>query len=451
MAPFLLFQRYKLLALTVLASSIYCIFLSFPAEARFASRFSIGIGEEYNDNIFFVEQRDHDFILHITPTLSFIYQRDPLAEPTFKLDISPTGQIFARHSEENNFGENTAINGTYNYLHSPRLSFHVSETFRLRGDTRTAGLGDDVSFFSGRTPTRPPSPGLPPSQRLGDFVSNGRTLDNRLALQGRYLYAPDITITGDYSFGHTAFLDRGGTDLSNFIGVRGIYHWRKEHNLHAGYGIHILKTREGENNVIHDFDIGDDYFSSTQIQLTPTLTLAGSTGLSLNTGNDGPRIANNSSVTITKLWETAVLSVGARKGLTNSFGISGISDTASFFTNFSIRLTERLSGNAGVNYSLFDTDGADFDTLQATGGLQYAITTWLCSTLAYNHRRLYGGSGSQTTDLQTRGNVYGNSVFLKFSAHFDIWPYVGLARGATACPMGVPAPAARQAGQVLPQ
>jgi hypothetical protein len=451
MAPLVLLDAYKLPALAAFLSLLSCVFLQFPAEARFASRFSLAVGEEYNDNIFFLKQRDHDFILHVTPTLSLLYQPAALTEPTFKLDITPTGQIFARHSEENNFGENLAINGTYDYLHSPRLSFHVSETFRLRGDTRTAGVGDDFYFFPGRTPTRPPSPGLPPSQRLGEFVSNGRTLDNRFAVQGRYLYSPDITLTGEYSMGQTAFLDRGGNDLSNSIGIRGIYHWQKEHNLHAGYRLHVLKSREGENNVVHDIDIGDDYFSSTQIQLSPTLTLAGSSGISLNTGNDGPRIANNSSVSVTKLWETAVLSAGARKGLTNSFGIAGVSDTTTFFSNFTIRLTERLSGSAGVTYSLFDTDGVDFKTLQASGGLQYAITTWLCSTLAYNHRRLDAGSGAQATDLQSRGNVYGNSVFLKFLAHFDIWPYVGLAKGATSCTVGLPRDAAQPAGQGLLQ
>lgn len=451
MAPLVLFDAYKLSAFTALVASIFSIFPQFPAEARFASRFSLAVGEEYNDNIYFLKQREHDFILHITPTLSLLYQPSALTEPIFKLDISPTGQIFARHSEENNIGENLAINGTYAYLHSPRLSFHVSETFRLRSNTRTVGLGDESYFSPGRTPTRPPSPGLPPSQRLGDFVSNGRTLDNRFAVQGRYLYSPDITLTADYSLGNTAFLDRGGNDLSNFIGFRGIYHWQKEHNLHAGYGLNILKSREGENNVVHDFNIGDDYLSSRQIQLTPSLTLAGSSGISLNTGSDGPRIANNSSVTLTKLWETALLSAGARKRLTNSFGIAGVSDTTTFFTNFTIRLTERLSGNAGVAYSLFDTDGVDFKTLQVAGGMQYAITTWLCSTLAYNHRRLDGGSGAQASDLQTRGNVYGNSVFLKFSAHFDIWPYVGLARGATACPIGLPIDAQRPATPALPQ
>jgi hypothetical protein len=426
------------------------VLLPVRGEARFASQFSLSVGEEYNDNIFFLKQREHDFITHITPTLTLLYQPASQLSPTFRFDISPTGQIFARHSEENNFGENLRLGGGYNYNYSPRLSFHLTDTLQLQGDTRTAGVGEGGILQLPRTPTAPPAPGLTRSQSLGDFISNGRTLANRFAVGGRYLYAPDITIGGEYNTGYTSFLDRGGTELSHSAGLRGVYKWGREHNLHAGYTIDVIKSREGETNVVHNFDVGDDYFSTTQIQLTPTLTLAGSTGISLNAGNDGPRVANNTNVTVTKLWETASLSVGARRGLTNSFGVSGLSETTTFFTGFNIRLTERLSGNAGVDYSLFDTEDVNFKTLQASTGLQYAVTNWLCSSLRYSHRRLYSGSGAENTDLLTRGNVYGNSVFLNFSAHFDVWPTMGLARGSTSCPLVVPTGAARPS-QGMPQ
>lgn len=440
------FNAQKSVVLIILVA----VLLPIRGEARFASRFSIAVGEEYNDNIYFLKQREHDFITQITPTLTLLYQPTTATEPSLRFDISPTGQIFARHSEENNFGENLNLNGGYTHHYSPRLTFHLTETLRLRGDSRTVGVGGEWTLPAPRTPTGPPTPGLPASQRLGDFISDGRTLDNAFSLQGRYRYSPEISISGDYTLGYTAFLDRGGNDITNSIGVRGVYNWRQEHNLHAGYKVDVIKTRDGESNVVHNFDIGDDYFSTTQIQLTPTLTLAASTGISLNTGNDGPRVANNSALTLTKLWETAALRLGASKGLTNSFGVSGLSDTVSFFTAFTIRLTERLAGIAGVDYSLYDTDDVNFKTLRAGGGVQYAVTNWLCSSLRYSHRRLYSGSGAQNTDLLTRGNVYGNSVFLNFSAHFDVWPNMGLARGSTGCPVVVPTGAVRP-GQGMPQ
>ena len=199
----------------------------------------------------------------------------------------------------------------------------------------------------------------------------------------------------------------------------------------------IIKTRDGENNVVHNFDVGDDYFSNTKIELTPTLTLTLSTGLSFNAGGDGPSIANNSNLTLTKLWETATFTIGGRKGLTGSHGVAGISDTTSFFTTFNIRLTERLSGNFGADYSLFDTDDVNFNTMQANAGLQYAITSWLCSSLSYSHRRRDSGAGSSNTDLLTRGNIYSNSVFVAISGNFDVWPSMGLAKSARSCSAGI--------------
>ena len=49
-------------------------FLCDNAQAQFAARFSLTVAEEYNDNIFFTKQREHDFITNITPTFTLIYQ-----------------------------------------------------------------------------------------------------------------------------------------------------------------------------------------------------------------------------------------------------------------------------------------------------------------------------------------------------------------------------------------
>jgi hypothetical protein len=102
------------------------------------------------------------------------------------------------------------------------------------------------------------------------------------------LVSRNITLNATYANGYTAFIDAGGNEISNTIGVRGVYQWRQEHNLHAGYTIGLLRSRDGENSVIHNFDIGDDFFSNTQIQLTPTLTLSATTGISLNASGHGP-------------------------------------------------------------------------------------------------------------------------------------------------------------------
>ena len=203
------------------------------------------------------------------------------------------------------------------------------------------------------------------------------------------------------------------------------------------------------DSVVHNFDIGDDYFSNTQIQLTPTLTLTLSTGLSLNTSSDGPRVANNSRVELTKVWERATLRTGVSKGLTSSFGVAGISDTIDFVTAFDMRLTEKLSVNAGVDYSFYNTDNVNFKPFRAYGGLQYAINSWLCSGLRYTHRRLFSGSGGQNTVLQTDGNVYGNSLVLASDCEFRRMAHTWLREGRRHAPPVSSPSALRQAPGLL--
>lgn len=417
---------------------VFAFFLFFlpPSSvwAAFASQFSLLVGEQYNDNIFFQRKKEFDFVTIITPTLSLYYAPTGQAAPTLNLNISPSGHIYARHSELNSFGDEFSSDGSYTYHYSPRLTFTLSDRFQRQGQTRTPGTeGFELPLTpTGGFPVGAPVPQTP-GQNLNDFISRGDQLTNNFAFQGRFLYRPDISFNAGYSNRYTKFLDAGGSDRSQTVSIRGIYNWRDEHNLHVGYRITSNNSRNGDSGLIHDFDFGDDYFTGQvyKVDLTPTLSLSASSGLSINTSDDGPRIANNSSVTITKLWETASLSGGIRKGLTPSFGVAGVSDTTALFSNFFIQLAERVSGNAGIRYSFHDTDDVNFKTFQATAALQYVMTTWLSSNLSYSYRFINSGAGASRTDLLTRGTVDGSSVFLSITARFNVWPNIGLARDLT--------------------
>jgi hypothetical protein len=404
-------------------------------HAAFASRFSLTLQEEYNDNIFFTKNKEHDIVTVITPTLTFLYAPAGQTAPTFNLNISPSAELYARHSDLNNFGDTLSLNGAYSYQYSPRLNFHVSNTLQRLGDTRAGDL-DEGGIQSRSTPTSPPpvnaSAPQPSSQNLKDFISRGDQITNSFSALGSFLYRPDVRFTGGYTNSFVHFIDAGGNDVFHTVGFRGIYNWRQEHNLHAGYSLSIGESRDGDTSVVHTFDLGDDYFSNYQIRLSPTLTLAASTGISFNAGSGGPRVANNTNITVTKIWETATLTGGVRKGLTPSFGVSGISDTTSLFTQFRMQITEKLIGNAGVEFSLFDTKDVNFKTLRANMGLQYLITNWLSSGLVYSHRQIDSGAGANSSDLLDRGKITGNRIYLYFTAHFDIWPNIGLARSMTA-------------------
>jgi len=418
---------------TLLVGVVFSLACPANGWAAFASQFSLLAGEQYSDNIFFSKSKEHDFITTFTPTLTLLYAPQGEVVPTLNLNISSSGEIYARHSDLNNLGDNISVTGGYTHRYSPRLNFHLSDTFRRQGPTRTGGFGGVGELPTG--PTSPGSPGgviSPPfSQKLEDLISRGDQLSNSFYFQGSFLYRPDISFNGGYSSTYTKFIDAGGSDLFHTIHTRAIYNWRRDHNLHAGYSISISNSRNGESGVIHNFDLGDDYFTNYNVQLTPTLSLAASTGLSLNTGSDGPRVVNNTSVTITKLWETAELNGGLRKGLTPSFGVSGVSDTTSLFTNYKLRLTEKVVTNLNANFSFYDTEDVNFKTFQAGFGLEYLVTSWLSSALNYYYRWVDSGAGASSTDLLNKGTVRSNTVFLSVTTRFDLWPNTGLARSMT--------------------
>src|SRR5215467_9712850 len=132
-------NRSKILARRI---SLFALLIAFsPPSAvwgAFATQFSLTGGEEYNDNIFFSQSnRDHDFITFFTPTLTLLHAPEGQVAPTLTANISPTGQIYARNSNLNNF-DNVFANGGYSYVYSPRLSFYFSDTLQRWGQTRTA-------------------------------------------------------------------------------------------------------------------------------------------------------------------------------------------------------------------------------------------------------------------------------------------------------------------------
>jgi hypothetical protein len=427
-----------------LVVGIVYLVLANRAEARFAIKFSPTLGELYTDNIFYTRDKEHDFVTTITPTVSILYAPEGQTVPILNLNISPSGLIFARHSELNNFGDNWGLDGGYTYQYSPQLSFSVSDVLGRQGQYRLGPLTQGAFQLPNAPTSPPPVGGIVPgqaNQNLSNFTTGGSQFWNNFSLQGTYLYRPDISFTGGYTNNFVNYLDQGGHDLWQTIGFRGVYNWRQEHNLYAGFRIYIynnrntsnVNNRNNNNNVVFNFDLGDDYFSNFQINLSPTLTLTASTGISLNVGNNGSPVANNTNITLTKIWETATLSGGVQHGLTSSYGVAGISNTTTVNGQFNYQVTEKLSTIAGVIFSLFDTDDGNFQTFQASAGARYQFTPWLASNLFYAYRWTDSSNSvaqSSSGILQT-GIVRANAVYLTLTANFDLWPNAGLARSTT--------------------
>src|SRR6266545_4070389 len=178
---------------TVISFWVLSLWLPSPVWAAFASQLSLLLGEEYNDNIFFTKKKEHDFVTIITPTLHLYYAPTGQAAPTLNLNISPSGHIYARHSELSGFGDNSAINGGYTYFYSPRLTFSLSDSFTRQGETRSLGSSQQ-GFQVPLTPTTPFPVGapIPSSSNLNNFISAGDQYTNNFAFQGNFLFRPGI-------------------------------------------------------------------------------------------------------------------------------------------------------------------------------------------------------------------------------------------------------------------
>jgi hypothetical protein len=434
-------------SLLLLATAVSYLCLADYAEAGFAVKLSPTLGELYTDNLFYTKDKEHDFVTTITPTLSILYAPEGQTVPNLNFNIWSSGLVFARHSELNNFGDNWGLNGAYTYQYSPQLNFSMSDILAREGPYRLGAQGTDLfiqgAFRLPNPPTSPPPTGGTPSgqgnQNLSNFTSGGSQLWNNFLFQGTYLYRPDISFTGSYSNNLVNYFGQGGHDLWQTVGFRGVYNWRQEHNLHAGVYVNIYNNRsstnvnnQNNNNVVVNFDLGDDFFSNYQIQLSPTLTLAASTGISLNGGNNGPTVANNTNITLTKIWETATLSGGVQHGLTPSYGVAGISNTTSVNGQFNYQVTEKLSTLAGVNFSFYDADDGNFQTFQASAGARYQFTSWLASNFFYAYRWTDSSNSAARSDLLQAGVIRANTVYLTLTANFDLWPNAGLSRSIAA-------------------
>ncbi len=394
----------------LLCITLFAFFLVRHAEGSFLSRFSLSFGEEYNDNIFFDKSDTSDFITYIAPSLSLSYVPSGEKVPTFTAGIIAPLQIFAKNNDLSNFADNAAINGSFQYQYSPRLSFEIGDEFRRVGVTRTGPT--NFNFAS-----------------QASLVNRGQLAGNDFWVDGNFLYSPNLSFTGGVSLESLHFLDEGGTDITNRIRIRGTYKARQNHSFFAGYTLEYFEPRNGEGTVVHNFDFGSNYFSNYEIQLTPTLTFSASGGISTGSRGVRPRI----SAIFTKLWPTASVTAGLRSSVTSSLGLSGLSQstddsglsqTTVFFSDASISFTEYLTGIAATNFSHFDTldSGAEsFNVFEAQVGVQYLITYWLSSNLAYTFRwRDSEGSGDAV--------INSNSVTLFFTSHFDIWPSIGLSK-----------------------
>jgi hypothetical protein len=416
-----------------------------PAAAAVYGGFSMGAGEEYTNNLYFSTQpgKEHvnDWITHFVPTFSLLYATPGDPTPVLTATLTPEGQVYAHNSRLNNFAENLSFESAYTFKASPVFTINFADNLNRLGLTRTIGLqamGPPPQLPV--TPTDLPSLGsfvpLPLVQGVENLVSKGRSLTNSLSMLPVYQYSPVLTFTGGYSLGYSN--GNNTHEFTHTVGARGVYNWRQEHNLFAGYTVTIFDSHH-HTTIIHSIDIGDDFFSNLKIRLTPTWTLSGAFGLSFNTGGTNlPAVIPNLNLTLQKVWQDSILNFSIRRGLSTSLGLfSGPSTTTTFSAGYGIRITERLTGLVGADYSLLGEKApfAEIEVFRASAGLQYWITSWLSSNLWYSRR--WRSAEKSAVDVPG-GRAGANNVLASITAHFDMYPNPGLARGGINRPLFAP-------------
>jgi len=155
--------------------------------------------------------------------------------------------------------------------------------------------------------------------------------------------------------------------------------------------VRTIKSRNGDDDLVIDFDFGDDYLSRFDFELTPTLKLSYSGGVSFASRTSGAGVVNRSRISLEQIWKKARLTAGFRHGLTSSLGVSGTSRTTAVFGDFTIRFSRSLSGVLSATYSNFDTDDDSFNTVRANVSLQYWILYWLRADFKYGFAMRDGG------------------------------------------------------------
>lgn len=473
----------RFLLLLALCELILLMFAVNEIEAGFLGRFSLSTAEEYSDNILFSQKKESDFVTVATPTLSFAYKPSWQTVPNLTASLSTSAEFFAQHSNLNNFGDNLRANVSYFYPYSPRLDLTLTDHLERHGQSRLDdsggltggsniggrgglggggslsgigglnGLGEAAGFgvsgsatCGGSGSVSRGSSSASSSLSGGDLLARGELLENQIGVNGNFRSTSKLTFRGGYCWGYTAFIGEGGQETVHTVNVEASYLWSPQNRLHARYTTSLIHSRDGQDNIVHDFDLGGDFLKLHQVHLTPTLMASASTGIAVLTGNGTGnsnsgsskiRLENKLDADITKIWETASFSAGVRRGLTSSFGVSGPSYTTSFFGHFTVNLTQRLRGNAGVEYSLYDTGDTKFRTLQTFVGLQYPLTNGLLIGLGYSYNQVDPGAGAANNTVLAQGRTNSNTVFVFFSMMFDIWPNVGLMREANGPLAGV--------------
>jgi hypothetical protein len=321
---------------------------------------SLRVAEEYTDNVFgTADDRRSDFITQITPGIALAYETHRFA---LSLAYGATAELYADHSDLDNFGENQDGSLTLEYRPEERL------TLRLAG--YYARTNDPSMFLI--TPAAPPGAAVVPTVE----TTRRETTQATLSATGNYRFTPRLSGRAGYVF---SYLRQEGTDdgYSHTGSLGGDYQVTRQDQGFATVSVSALDSTESDTSAA--------LLLGWRRQWSPDLTTSVALGPRVTDGTWGGAADVSATYRAGRQW-SATLAYSLGTGL--AVGTTAAQNVSALTAGLAYQASRDLQFSAGAGWTrTWPLDGGPGEeTTNAYGAsvsASYQLTTWLALTLSY--------------------------------------------------------------------
>src|SRR5262245_47108895 len=357
-----------------------------PAQRRqFTLIPSLGISEEYNDNVFANNtNRESDFITNFSPTLILALNRPTL---TLSAGYSFTAALYAEGTRPNTAFDNHNFIFQGTYLWTPDLVLTVSDSFIVTNYTSLAG---SQGFSTGRQ----------------------KSLNNAFSPSMTWQMTPLNSLTVGAATDTLRYAGSGISKDSETYGVRtSLAHaFTQRFTGNVGYDFTYIHFRGQDDSTTHTPTVGFNY----AITQTLAATVNGGAAITQIAGQTSVTPAGNLSLTQTFKFGSA--SVQYSRNITAGGGFGGTSDTqtagailalSTFQPGFGVMLNPTYSVANSVGSSSQQASQVDVKTFTLTLNATYQLNKYIALFGGYTflHQRTGGSSSTQVDVDQNRVRV----------------------------------------------
>ena len=351
---------------------------------------SLGIVEEYNDNIFLTnENRVWDFITTFSPTIILSFN-----QPSFQLNAgySFSAVVYARETSLTNAldSQNFIASGAYQV--SPTVTLTAAESFVLSNYTNLTSATSTTAAQGG--------------------FSTGRqkSWNNTFTPGMSWQMSPRNTLSLSVTYSALRFEDAGaGIDSDTYQFQSTLTHaFTPRFSGNVGYGFTYLDDQVGADSTNHTPTVGFTY------RLTPTLTGSVTGGATFSEVGGETFVTPSGSLSLAQIWQFGSASVQYSRYIAVAGGFGGTTDTQTasgiFILSTLLRgLTVAFSPTYSVAESLSSQSSNQADVQSFTLALDaaYQINRYTSMFAGYTffHQRTGRSSSGQFDADQNRVRV----------------------------------------------